>query len=1133
MSSKQKNKSSGVSRRQLELAKWDADSSAEYADFDFDEETETKLKTPKSIIKKSGRYDGERSDNNLANGKDSSRKTNGDSSRKGTAPSNSNTAKTEDPPKPKSWFRRRKSKSNKKADDEADNDRDRDCEPDGERSHSNLSNGKDSSRKTNGDSSRKGTAPSNSDSAKTEDALKPKSWFRRRKSISKKKADDEADNDRDRDCESTTQKSVQTKTTQANNHTRVIEDCETEFHEVIRDHDWDCLEGLLKEYDPTLFQKKKKKSQPKQKLKILKHIPDMPNLPKLRKDKEGPEIPISPLLALDNKGRTPLHLCCIEPTPSKLLLRALNCERNAAAVTDKAGNLPLHLAIENRRATNVIERLVRGFYKGSWTVDGQSRTPLMIAIEVVIKKQEEEEINPTKTYWGFPVSPEDIKWQEDQQRIWEIPKWLIQNRIDRRKRLLTVEYTQVLVALNKCAPPKIITNVLKAGRKFLVKEEVAEKVLFLLISRQYPISLFKWFMQVVTTNFIKTQQDFTGCGVVAAHFRVGCIKHIDSITKRERDSFAITMKRLAYAKKSGTDLILTPQYTEWWEKLRLFINLWATHLWDDNDEGNYDDKSLLHNALMNKDSPPLLIQLLAKLYSESILLNHPKTAELPIHLACRQWKFRVYPPRRGEKIVNLDQICEEFLKEDPKQTRMRNRERLPLHHAITAGKSWDFVKPLVTHDLESLLIRDPATSLRPFQLAALKIHQTYDTEAMARREYLPTVWNTMCSDERDRRMRKLHHCYDLKQLDLIYDLLRHSPRAVTKILSAREIMSAALKKENDRLARANLITITMTKLVRSQFRLGNVEGHFIGWCYECDSKGVWKPHRTNFPMVKEAIIDGFVPKDMDKWWRKLKFWLWQDCSWDNIPRRADFLLHCALCNSKVSPWIVELILECFPRSATIPLPNSDGCYPLHIACTTDTYIPLAFEFPNKRNVIEMVAKAFRESILLKWNDTLPLHYAILKHKQWPEMRLMAEDEPVSLAIPDSENDFFPFQLMALHKLYTKWEIQRFVNISMIRIGKNVWEKTSPGERTERLKEVLLKHETDSLGCIFELLKRNPMLVHVGTGGDGTLEPAHIPTDRIFMEDYLKILDSNLPSADIEPPQTEFEEESALLDTWLA
>eukprot|EP00531_Pseudo-nitzschia_arenysensis_P017080 CAMPEP_0116156618 /NCGR_PEP_ID=MMETSP0329-20121206/22926_1 /TAXON_ID=697910 /ORGANISM="Pseudo-nitzschia arenysensis, Strain B593" /LENGTH=1184 /DNA_ID=CAMNT_0003653709 /DNA_START=69 /DNA_END=3623 /DNA_ORIENTATION=+ len=1076
-------KSPGITRRQLELAKWDNESFNEFGEFDFSlgEESAPKspkspslkppslkssslksssLKSPKSIFKSSGRYDGDLSDKNLGT---TSRK--GDSSKHSLSISQLGTRETEEPSK-KGWFWQRK-KNEKKT------------------------------RGKMGHRDSIAIAQDRSDSI----------------SIAQK-------------SQSTT-----TKITQANKFTKTVEDCETEFHDAIRDHDWEFLEGLLKEYDPSLYKKEKKKgkNQPKKKMKIQKYIPD---LPKIRKEKEGPEIPISPLLALDSKGRTPLHLCCIEPTPSKLLLRAMNCERNAAAVKDKEGNLPLHLAIQSKRKVNVIERLVRGYYQGSWTADGDGRTPLMLAIEIVIKKQEEEEIYPTKTYWGFPVSPEDIKWQDDQERIWEMPRFLIQNRLDRRKRLLSVEYTQVLLALNKCAPPKVISNILVAGRKCLLKEEVAEKVIFLLISRQYPISLFKWFTQAVTTNFIKEQQDFTGCGVVSAHFRVGCMKHIDSSTKRERDSFAITMKRIAYARKNGKELILTPQYIEWWEKLKLFINLWATHFWEEDDENSVSDSTLLHNALMNPDSPPLLIQLLAKLYPDSVLLNHPRTAALPLHFACRQWKFREYPPRRGEKIVDLDQICEEFLKDDPKQTRMRNRDRLPLHHAIAAGKTWDFIKPLVTHDSASLLARDPTTCLRPFQLAALKVHQTFDIDAVARREFQPMVWNTMANSERDRQMRKLLNHYNLQQLDVIYELLRHRPTAVKKVLSAKEVMSEALRKENERIARENLVTTTRTKLVRSLFRLGNVEGHFIGWCYECNSDGAWKPHRTNFPMAKEAIIDGLIPRGMDKWWRKLKFWLWQDCPWDNIPRRADYLLHCALCNPKVSPWIVELIMECFPRSATIPLPNSDGCYPLHIACVTDTYLPLAFEFPNKRNSIEMVAKAFREAILLKWNDTLPLHYAILKRKDWSEMRLMAEDEPVSLAIPDSENDFFPFQLMALHKLYTKMEIQRFVNIAMITIGKNHWEKTHPVKRTEQMKEVLLKHETESLGCIFELLKRNPMLVHVGTGGDG-IEPTEAPIGRISIEEYLEMLESNLPSGDNgetpdaieDEPSIQLEEES--------
>ena len=1002
----------------------------------------------------------------------------------------------------------------------------------------------DDSSKSNGKSKKKMATPP--DNGQTYDPPKQRSWlWQRKKSGGKADHEDKDQEKKSSDAAASESEVVDatstTKVPQANRRTKTIEDCETEYHEAIRDHDWDYLEGLLKEYDPMLYKNKKPKkkatkAQPKKSIKLLKYIPD---LPKLKKEKEEPEIPITPLLALDKDGRTPLHLCCIELTPTKLLLRLMNCERNAAAIRDKDECLPLHLAIQNRRSGHTIERLVRGYYQASWTPDGQGRTPLIMAIDVVLDKQQEENINPTKTYWGFPASPEDIKWQEDQEKLWNVTDFLLQNRIDRRKRLLTVEHNQILVALNKCAPPKVISNILATGRKYLLKEDAAEKVLFLLISRQYPIFLFKWFLELVSVAFVKDQHDFTGCGVVAAHFRVGCIKHTDQNTKREKDSFAITMKRLAFAKTNEKESVLPTQYTEWWEKLRYFINLWATHFRDDNDNAcGGEDEELLHNALMNPDSPPLLIQLLAKLYPESILIKYQNSAALPIHFACRQWQFREYPPRRGERIVNLDQVCSELLKVDLTQVRKRHRSRLPLHHAIATGKTWDFIRPLVTHDSKSLLDRDPNTKLRPFQMAALNIQDTFDIEAVARREYLPVVWNTMYDDEQDRQMRKLLYQYDLKQLDLIFELLRHCPGAVTKVLSYKEVLSLTAKKQNKiaekRLAHENLVTITKTKLARSLFRLGNVEGHFIGWCYDCDANGVWKPHRWNFPLVKEAIIDGFVHKGMDRWWEKLKFWLWQDCPWDNIPRRADFLLHCALCNPRVSPWIVELILEFFPRSATLPLPNSGGCYPLHIACVTDTYIPVAFEFSNKRNVIEMVSKAYNESILLKWNDALPLHYAISGSKQWSEIRFMAEDEPVSLAIPDAENDFFPFQLMALHKLYTKLEMQRFVNIAMTRIGKNLWENTNPNERDDQLKQVLRKHETDSLGCIFELLKRNPMLVHVGTvesknrryhrGDDG--ESASRPAGKISIQEYLNILESNVYSKDFEAP-SDLERESTL------
>ncbi|KAG7348507.1 ankyrin repeat domain protein [Nitzschia inconspicua] len=938
---------------------------------------------------------------------------------------------------------------------------------------------------------------------------------------------------------SSTQRSVTPSTSRLNDRSKVetIENYETEFHQAIRDHDWDELESLLKDYSYETFKKlppKPKKKRTKR-LRIAKYLPE---IPEWRKEKQ---VPISPLLGLDALGRTPLHLCCVEPVPSKLLIRVMNSARDAAAVKDSTESLPIHLAIQHERGVDVIDKLVRGYFQGSWTGDGRGLTPLMWAVEIAKKKQKDNNLKPTGTYWGFPISPKDVNWQERQTKMWEVVQFLIHNRSARHKKLLPCEFGQLTIALSQAAPPEVISLMISTGKNALKKDEIAGKALFLMISRQYSIELLQALIEVITPGFAKLQKDPTGRGVVAAHYRVGCMSHQDD-PQHKLESFRVTMQQLANAKNNLDDqFVPPPQYSEWWEKLKLLINLWGTHITTDDEEEKQNyfhvDELLLHNALINPDVPPSLIQLLASLYADSPDLEHPKSHALPIHLACRLWKYREYPPRKGDREISMDRVTLQLIEGDPSRTRKRFRDRLPLHHALAMGKSWDFIKPLVTHDRKSLQVRDPITKLLPFQLAAMKIETTYDIEELTRQSFAPSVWNRMRDYEQDHEMRKVLHHYDLQQFSLIFELLRHSPDSISYETILRQTAEKRDLGKQRRPAPQSLevsddvVTTTQMKLVRSMFGLGNVSGHFIGWCYENTVKG-WKPHRRNFAVVKEAILDGFVPMNMDKWWRKLKFWLWRDCPWNNIPRRDEFLLHCALCNPEVSPWIIELLLECFPRSASIPLPGSNGCYPLHIACVTITYVPLPFEFPNNRNAIEMVAKCYRDAMLLKWNNQLPIHLAISKSKQWSEIRFLAEDEPVSLAVPESENDFFAFQFMALHRPYTRMQRRRFENIAMKQLGNDVWKNCSPEEKVQYLKSVLDLHETTVLGSIFELLKRNPMLVSIGIVDPGkkcnvgvtsysVLQPSKPSSSK-----WLDKTDSNLSMASLQFLEEIYEKDSS-------
>ncbi|KAG7369217.1 ankyrin repeat domain protein [Nitzschia inconspicua] len=938
---------------------------------------------------------------------------------------------------------------------------------------------------------------------------------------------------------SSTQRSVTPSSSRLNDRSKVetIENYETEFHQAIRDHDWDELESLLKDYSYETFKKlppKPKKKRTKR-LRIAKYLPE---IPEWRKEKQ---VPISPLLGLDALGRTPLHLCCVEPVPSKLLIRVMNSARDAAAVKDSTESLPIHLAIQHERGVDVIDKLVRGYFQGSWTGDGRGLTPLMWAVEIAKKKQKDNNLKPTGTYWGFPISPKDVNWQERQTKMWEVVQFLIHNRSARHKKLLPCEFGQISIALSQAAPPEVISLMISTGKNALKKDEIAEKALFLMISRQYSIELLQALIEVITPGFAKLQKDPTGRGVVAAHYRVGCMSHQDD-PQHKLESFRVTMQQLANAKNNLDDhFVPPPQYSEWWEKLKLLINLWGTHITTEEEEEKQNyyhvDELLLHNALINPDVPPSLIQLLASLYPDSPDLEHPKSHALPIHLACRLWKYREYPPRKGDREISMDRVTLQLIEGDPSRTRKRFRDRLPLHHALAMGKSWDFIKPLVTHDRKSLQVRDPITKLLPFQLAAIKIETTYDIEELTRQSFAPSVWNRMRDYEQDHEMRKVLHHYDLQQFSLIFELLRHSPDSISYETLLRQTAEKRELGIQRRPAPQNLevsddvLTTTQMKLVRAMFGLGNVSGHFIGWCYENTVKG-WKPHRRNFAVVKEAILDGFVPMNMDKWWRKLKFWLWQDCPWNNIPRRDEFLLHCALCNPEVSPWIIELLLECFPRSASIPLPGSNGCYPLHIACVTISYVPLPFEFPNNRNAIEMVAKCYRDAMLLKWNNQLPIHLAISKSKQWSEIRFLAEDEPVSLAVPESENDFFAFQFMALHRPYTRMQRRRFENIAMKQVGNDVWKNCSPEEKVQYLKSVLDLHETTVLGSIFELLKRNPMLVSIGIVDPGTKSNVGVTSYSVMQPSkpssskWLDKTDSNLSMASLQFLEEIYEKDSS-------
>eukprot|EP00980_Cylindrotheca_fusiformis_P011246 scaffold2577_cov123-Cylindrotheca_fusiformis.AAC.3 len=864
---------------------------------------------------------------------------------------------------------------------------------------------------------------------------------------------------------------------------KTIPNWENEFHRAIHSHDWDELEHLLKEYDLKKYTGPKKK--PKRKLRVAKYLPDLPW--KKEEEDEGP--PQNPLYGADELGRTPLHLCCINPVPSKLLIRLLFVARNVTTVPDKTGSLPLHLAVIYERNVDIIDRLIRGFFQASWTADISGNTPLMWAIEIVQRLQQEENKAVSGTFWGFPARPVDQEWQQRQEHLWKTVEFLLEDRHMRRQKLVPEEYGQVKRVFGLAAPPRVAELIMITGQKALKREAVVAPSIFLCIRRQYPLNILQQLIESSPRGLLKVQKDSSGRGMVAVHYKVGCVVH--KTLGQNRQSFRMIMEKLANRGNSAKEEFSPPpSYLDWWEKLKFLIGLWGSHAdkfgeysEDSDSEGEIDEANLLlHRALSNPDCPPSLIHLLAALNPPATKVAQPVSGALPIHLACRVWRYRHYPPRPDEKEMSMEKVLPKLLGRDLERSRMRYHDRLPLHHAIAAGKNWTFLTPMVIPDINSLLVRDPMTRLYPFQLAASYPKVPMDSTKLALRTFAYKDWNNLKDYQKDQELQSIDFFYDLEQLTVIFEALRHCPTAIN-----HDALVRIKPQMRNPIVLEDVVSITLMKTVRATFGVGNVAAHFISWGYENTEKG-WKTHRRNFAVIKTGIMDGFIPTAMDKWWRKLKFWIWNDCPWKHIPRKDEFLLHGAVCNPDVSPWIVALLVECFPRSTSIPLPNSGGCYPLHIACATDRYISLPWEFPNKRTSVELVARMHPDAIMMKWKQRLPLHLAISNSKDYEEIKYMVDSESLLLAMRDPISRLFPFQLMAVDRSFTPKQKQRFETKARKAVGAAEWKLTSAQEKVICLSKVLQDHETEMLQGIWELLRRNADFVssdvkETGMGSD--------------------------------------------------
>jgi hypothetical protein len=783
----------------------------------------------------------------------------------------------------------------------------------------------------------------------------------------------------------------------------------SEWHDAIHQKDWDRLEKLLKKYDHTKYRGAKtfpsKPKKPQRKLRIMKLFQRI-NSNDSAKDEE--EV-VSPLLKVDVKGRTPLHLACKEHTPVKLLLRLLFVERPAASIQDEDGRLPLHVAILYYKSEQILDKLVRAYPVGLTSIDYMNGTPLAYSVQQAISQRDKS----IEVSWRTPTCKDQMEWQQKQIKLWRRVKFLLDTLALRRQSLSqSTEQHMLLESLESLAPPSIVAKIMVLSKYFLQEVEGLDKrVLQKLFQLHYPAVLMKRLFAVSSDEISRASLLNTMRQGMAKHYRKGCIKLLrgdgrDTSLKSE-------LLQIHRQKQFGVETRSSRSCEEWWSKLRCFIAFSSLHF-DISDK--VDDQYFLHMALCVPDSPPALIEFLIKMLPHARYERDPFSGGLPIHLACKYWQYtpskkKVEDEPSEKKIINL------LLVGDADMVWKRFKSRLPLHHAILKKKSLTVLQALLALDPKTAAISDPATKLYPFQLAACNQDNAFDP-------------------------------IDNSGLDVIYTLLRVQP----SVLSPQRNNSLGFPE--------GVIRPITEHYLKWCYLFHQSE----------DMHGEWMLNKTKAQMLRDVVTSSRIPTELELWWSNLKVLIWYGQAGSPIPPGDQWLLHAALANNgDMPPLIIELILELFPRSVSTPLPGTT-LYPLHLAAAAAKYVPMPFEkVLSMASSLEMIFYIYPEAIKYDSGDRSVLHIAISRGKTWDELRPLVKHNPDTLSIPDLRTSLFPFQLMAARQSSLPLHVQ--VNTRTRTMLD--WDGSSSRDKGALLRQIQKEHELDKLSSVFELLTRKP------------------------------------------------------------
>ena len=915
------------------------------------------------------------------------------------------------------------------------------------------------------------------------------------------------------------------------------------WHGAIVRQDWDTLERLLKNYDHVKYKDPIKKRQqreqdqkkkPQRRLRVMKYFSkggsggngSTPNKQTDEEEYEELEIDesVSPLLYVDNQGRTPLHYACKDQKISqKLLQRLLFSERDATFVPDQDGRLPLHVAMLFQTNLQVLDKVIRANPAGLIHQDCLNQTPMVYAIRQAIHQRDRRTSGVVT--WRIPTTAAQAEWHSSQTAKWSKVKFVL-DIFETRHMTFTrrqAEGDLILEALESLAPPTIIVQLLQHSVKFLsaqtsegkygndetlaalneANQARSVKVLSKLCRFHYPMTCIHTLLKILGHKTLPQKFRNVMLQGYIEHYREGCVniqRQQEAAKSQGEDnqddesvassssaggpsSFRAELLQTQRQRQMGDNVVATLPCQEWWTKLRFFIKNCCPHL---NQGAKLLDDYILHAALGIPETPPSLVELLIRLMPHARYEVDPATGALPIHLACRYWvgidgsELKKLASGNNDNKVGSDEVepsvemvLNLLLAGDFSLVWRRYKSRLPLHLAIMGSKPLSVLQTLISLDRKTASVRDPVTKLFPFQLAAMArdaAGRSAGLKSLASSR--PSFTNGMGTGGSGFDKKLLRRMLDLEQLGTIYDLLRACPSVV-------------------------LPSVRRGDLNLPPGVVGPVANHFLEWFYHykmrSSGNGSLAVDKARMKLIRDAVSAGEVTGQLGPWWNQMKFWIWH--CYENptgrqrklakLPHQDDFLLHAALFNEETPPIVIELILELQPKSVSKPIPGTH-LYPLHIAAATPAYAPMSFEKTvSMMSAIDMLLIMYHQAAHIECNNRLPLHIAIAAGKTWKEIKPLVENNPTSLSVPDPLSGLFPFQLLAarhtsvpIHKVVTmETRLVNWDDIITASSSSNAQSSGGGGATMngcgKLIRAIRNDYELDILSSIFEVLTQKP------------------------------------------------------------